>query len=483
MTKITLQEDEVFKNVGYNKRGSISKPLLSSLANTYVIMAVIFAVGFVLRLSLAVHVSPYPERFIQADAVGYDLIAVNMLSGNGFSREADAPYPPDNLRTLIYPLFIAFHYAIFGHRPELVLYSQAFIGGLTVFAVFYIGKLVANPKIGMAAAGLFALSPHSITYTALLWSDTLYTFLLSVAIVFTILMLKDPSKTRWIYLSGLIMGLATFSHPRSLYLPLLFTTILLIVRLENRIPLRQVFIHVGTYILIFNLVLVPWRLRNYTVFGVPNVSSVPGVNMYFYGAALMEASRTGEEHWVVVNRYERELMRTGNFSINEAEASQLAFDLALKKISKEPLLYLRTHAIGTLKVFLPGIITFTYLLTGQNNEYRQTPFSLIILTPLNQNSIENTTSQYTFLLWGTSLFTLGYLFAVYALTAYTAVTKRKFAWVWFFLLICAYLALVAGPAGTPRFQLPLIPLLCVLAVLPFFSRKVPKQPGKPLSVI
>jgi 4-amino-4-deoxy-L-arabinose transferase-like glycosyltransferase len=472
MTNLSLPPENIINTIRGNKTSSISKPLLSFLSKDFCILTSIFTVGFLLRLLLVAYVAPYPDRFIQTDAIGYNQIAVNLLTGNGFSKEVEPPYLPDNFRTPVYTLILALYYTFFGLRPEYLLFTQAFLGSVTILAVFYMAKLITNSKIALLAAGLFAVSTHSITYTALLWSDTLFTLLLTVTIVMTIHMLKNQTAMKWVYLSSLTLGLATLSHPRSLYLPIFFAAILLIVRLKNNLPLKQIFIHLGVYILIFNLILVPWRIRNYVVFGVPNITSASGVNMYFYGAALMEASQTGEEHWEVVDRYERVLSREGAFALNEARSSQLAFDLALKKISEHPISYLRAHIIGSLKVFLPSIITLNYLLTGQNHEYRENPFSLMILNPLTLSSINDTTTQYPLILWAYFLFTIGHLLLIYTLIIYAFIQKWKNKWSWFLLMIIIYLAIVAGPAGTPRFQLPIIPALSVLAAFPFFYRKI-----------
>jgi 4-amino-4-deoxy-L-arabinose transferase-like glycosyltransferase len=428
---------------------------------------IIFMLGFVVRIILVAYVAPYPERFIQTDAIGYNQLAVNLVSGHGFSQQVAGPYLPDNFRTPLYPFLLAFHFKIFGYRPDLFLYFQAFIGSLTIIIVYYIARLLGNNKTGLLAAGFFAVSMHTITYTAMLWSDTFYTFLLTIAIGLTILMFKNRADMKYVYLSGAAIGIATLAHPRSLYLPLLVAAILFVVYLKDRVPLKQIIVHAGVYLLIFNMVLVPWRIRNYSVFGVPNLTSAQGVNMYFYGAALMEASQTREEHWVVVDRYEIELVKNGGYALNEARTAQLAFDLALKKIFENPISYLRAHLIGTLKVFLPTIFTLSFLITGQDHEYRESPFSFLILTPFSVDSINDTTARSPLFIWTLFLFAIVHLSIIYVLSFITLIKKWKPVWSWMLVSIILYLAVVAGPAGTPRFQLPIIPLLSVLATFPF----------------
>jgi 4-amino-4-deoxy-L-arabinose transferase-like glycosyltransferase len=467
MTKLSLPTNTVLNNPEVDKEPSTIKSLLSALLKDYPILMVIFILGFVVRMVLVAYVAPYPERFIQTDAVGYNQLAVNLVSGHGFSQKEAPPYLPDNFRTPLYPFLLALHFSIFGYRPDLFLYFQAFIGSLTIIVVYTIGRTLGNNKTGLLAAGFFALSLHTITYTAMLWSDTLYTFLLTGAIGLTILMFKNRAEMKYVYFSGLALGIATLAHPRSLYLPLLIAAILCLVYLRDRVPLKQILVHAGVYLLIFNLVLAPWMVRNYSVFDVPNLTSAQGINMYFYGAALMEASETGEEHWVVVDRYEIELMKEGAYALNEARKAQLAFDLAIKKISENPIPYLRAHLIGTLKVFLPTIFTLSFLITGQDHEYRESPFSFLILTPFSVDSINDTTARSPLFIWTLFLFTIIHLSIIYALSIFTLIKKWKPVWSWMLVSIILYLAVVAGPAGTPRFQLPIIPLVSVVATFPF----------------
>src|SRR5579884_3097276 len=51
------------------------------------------------------------------DADGYWNIAMNVLSGNGFSLDREPPYRPDGLRTPLYPLLVVFVHVFISQLP------------------------------------------------------------------------------------------------------------------------------------------------------------------------------------------------------------------------------------------------------------------------------------------------------------------------------------------------------------------------------
>lgn len=420
----------------------------------------------IVRLALVAYVAPYTERYIQGDAIGYDQIAKNLAAGHGFSMKADAPYLPDNFRTPGYPAIVALFYILFGYRPDLVLYAQAVMGALTILPVYWIGSRVGGKNAGLLAAILLAISPQSITYAALLWSDTAYTLIFAISIMLTLLMLM--SDALWpVAASATVSGLAVLIHPRSLYLPRLFALILVGVRIARRVSFRAILLHAVTYLAVFNLVLLPWELRNKAVFGVPNITSAAGINMLDYGAALTEAARTGENQWSIAKRYDEEVRQSAGRALNEAEFGEAAFRLGLQKIAADPWRYLRVQAIGMAKVFAPGVVSISTLLTGRSGIDATEVFGVFVAGESEQG-LHFLRPLLTYPL--PVLFFVGfevlYLAAVGLLCLRTIFRRRDLAlWLILIAIISFYLVAVAGPAGAPRFRVALMPSLCVFAAL------------------
>ncbi len=431
---------------------------------TRYILGLIFVFGLLLRLCLVSFVAPYPERYVQADAVGYDRLAINLAEGRGFSRAESEPYRPDNFRTPIYPLFLAAVYSLLGYRPDIVLWIQAFAGALTIPLAYAIALRIGGRRSGLIAAVLLALSPHSITYTALLWSDTLYTLLFTVSILLTLLMLAED-KLAWLILAGIFAGLSVLVHPRSLFLPYLFAALLIIAMQKRKIPRIQQLVWVISYILVFNIVLLPWRIRNYAAFGVPNVSSAAGLSMLYYGAALTESAETGEDQWTIVDQYEAEIREMPTYSINEAHHSQLAFRLGVQKILRNPWTYAKIHTTGMARIFLPGTSQIQVLLTGERYLEPASIYEKFLSDAGNTfaealdeiSGLQKPVVAYIFL--DAIYLAIVYLFSIYSVI--------KIGWsrldFWSIVLTLVYLAAVSGAAGAPRFRVAMMPLLSALA--------------------
>jgi 4-amino-4-deoxy-L-arabinose transferase-like glycosyltransferase len=423
----------------------------------------ILSIGLVLRLVLVIYVMPYPERYIQVDAIGYNQLAMNLLSGNGFSMKPAPPYSPNNFRTPIYPLTLTLVYTLFGYKPEVVLLLQAMMGTLTILLVYYIASMIVGIEAGLFAAVLAAVSPHPIIYTALLWSDTEYTLLLTLSIFLTIVMFAHL-ELRWVLVSSLCLGIATLVHPRSLYLQFLFVILLIATRLSKKLSIKQIMWHAVLYLLVFNLALLPWRIRNYISFGIPNLTSTSGINMLNYGAALAEATQTGESQWSIVERYKNRIREMSDAPLNEAEFANKAFQFALGKIIQSPWSYIKVHLIGTAKVFLPGTFAVNTLFTGQTAVNTAEVYSIFIVDSFSQTTLLESLSSFSALFWVYMAFAVLYLVVIYTLSLHSILSDFNFAsWRWFLIGIVIYLAVVAGPAGSPRFQVALIPILCVLS--------------------
>jgi 4-amino-4-deoxy-L-arabinose transferase-like glycosyltransferase len=431
-----------------------------------VLLLGILLAALALRLALVLYVSPYPERFIRTDAVGYDQIALNLLAGHGFSRRAMAPFVPDNFRTPIYPWTIALCYALFGYRPEIVLVLQSLLGAATCLAVYVIAKQVHGTKAGLAAATLLAVSPISIAYAAVLWSDTEYTFLLTLALLLTVAMFTRP-EFKWPWWSGLMAGVATLAHPRSLYLPGLLAAVLLLNRLRQRWPVGRAALAAGSYLAAFALALAPWAARNYLTFGVPNVTSAAGINLLDYGAALAEASQTGENQWAIVARYEAEVLAGSPTYLNAAQFSEAAARLALIKIAQRPTAYAKVHLSGMARTLLPVTTTINQLLTGQDNLETASIYGAFVTDSVaHPQAYLQALREIPLDVWGIIGFELLSLVGIYSLTMCALMVRGPWSpWAWLLTAILVYLVAVAGPAGAPRFRVAMMPTFSVLAAL------------------
>lgn len=439
----------------------------ASVSSPFRVMLCIAALAFVIRLALVFHVQPYPERFMTSDAIGYNQLAINLIRGNGFSMQDSPPYEPDNFRTPGYPLFVALMYLLSGCSPASVLIAQAVLSTATCLLTYKLGQTLMNDQVGLWAAGLMAVSAISITYAALLWSDTLYSFLLTLSILLLAKAYRTQS-TLTIGAGGMCLGAATLVHPRSLYLAPLLALAILLGNAQGR--WRATWFGGGgvsaslVFVLVFIASVSPWYYRNHQVFGKAHYTSAAEFNMLFYWAALLEVDRNGGNQWEIARRYEDEARQRlpAHCTPTAADLSRTYGELAVEKIQQHPLSYAQVHLEGATRVFLPGTLAIQNLLAGDQLDSSGV-YAFITIgssTEALWRSFWQSLRPNTIV---AILLDAGLLAIVYISAALGVWAKRREAWMYAALGIVVYLAMVVGPAGSPRFRLAFTPVLCVLA--------------------
>lgn len=429
------------------------------------LLGVILLAAFALRLGLVVFVSQYPARYIRGDAADYNQIAVNVAAGHGFSTAATPPFLPDNARAPLYPLSIAAGYRLFGYAPAGMLFLQTVLAVLTIAVVARMSTITFGPQAGLLAAALLALSPISILYTALLWADTAFTLFLALAVLLAVALTLQPTL-RSAIVAGAVAGLATLTHARSLYLPMLFVIVWVWMTWRRRESLRFAARWIGAYLLVYGLVLTPWITRNHRAFGVANFTSVAGSNLLNYGAALTEEARTGEDQWSIARRYRREILQSQAIPLNEATFSAIASRVAMKKIAEHPFLFARVVAAGMTKILFPSSFTAAALFTGREPESgTKNIYGLFGARRVRTSDpAVQDVLQFPPQLWVYIGFESVYLACIYLLSVCAVFSwRRSKPWTPFLTSIVLYLSVVAAAGGSPRFRVAMMPFLTMLA--------------------
>jgi len=217
----------------------------------------IFVMALLLR-AISVTLPRQPE--VKDDAIEYDRIGLNIISGNGFSMDEHPPYMPTARRGPIYPAFLALVYSAFGHSHGAVRAIQALIGAVTCVLVFFIGRMAFNEKVGLISASLSAFYPPMVDWCRYILTETLFTFLIASAVLF--LMIAFSSSQAWHLASAFLFGTAALCRPIAVLLPFLVPLLLLIVY-RNR---RRAVTHSLAFISVAALTLTPWTVRNYMTF-------------------------------------------------------------------------------------------------------------------------------------------------------------------------------------------------------------------------
>jgi 4-amino-4-deoxy-L-arabinose transferase-like glycosyltransferase len=426
---------------------------LSWIESPYVIWGVVL-LAFLLRAALLLVASGHISRTFLPDTQSYIDPAIKLI--------ATGRYPADSaLRTPVYPVFIAIIYWIGGQDPLLIIAVQVVLGTLTVLLGYHLGIKVLSKPVALMGAFLLAINMESITSVFYVLTETLFTILFLAGILSWINGYKNQNKY-WVVVAAIFMGLSALCRPVAVYFPFLLTIGLL---LDKKIPWIRRGSDSVLFLGIFILCLLPWLLRNISVVGSPTLSTISSNNLLFYEANSLEAnsrhiSETAvrEENKV---RVAQMLVEQG-WADNEGNRARVENILASQIILADPVRFLYVHLKSDLNGLLPDV-------TGPTEILGVTVGGKGTLSVLNQYGILAAINNYfggqTWLL-GLMLPLIIFLFLVYIFFIVGTIdVLRRRQWFAFLILFMPvlYFLILPGAASLPRFRVPAMVYICLLA--------------------
>jgi hypothetical protein len=196
----------------------------------------------------------------------------------------------------LYPYFIAVLYALFGTLTA-VKVAQCFLGALLVLAVGRIGHRALGEGPALVAAGIAAFYPEIVWFCAHFWAATVFTVLVWWGM--ERLIEADARETaRLAALAGVLWGLAILTRETVLYF-LPFAALWLAWKRPG--GGRRAAVLVVTAF----LVVVPWTIRNYVVFKTFVPVSTAGALNLWQGNTHLSRQEVYEEYWAVRGRMEK----------------------------------------------------------------------------------------------------------------------------------------------------------------------------------
>ena len=239
-------------------------------ARNCLMAAAVLIVLFAGWLRTTAAVDTLVDRPIRADAYQYYKTAYNLRVHGVYSHEinevngTDVAPQPDAFVTPGYPLFLAL---FVDAPPNMRTYSeitanQALLATLAVLLVLLLFRPF-TPWIALPAALLAAISPHLISASTYILSETLF----SVVLLLSLLVLGLHARgSRWflpsLFAGGLLLGMAALTRPVMELFPLAVIFVLW-MSYDRRTALR------GSAVLLLGICLAwaPWIARNYVSLG------------------------------------------------------------------------------------------------------------------------------------------------------------------------------------------------------------------------
>jgi len=221
------------------------------------VLAAIILIIFLAGFSYAYLVS---EQVLWDDEGDFDTIAQNVLQGNGFSRIPDSSVPMIR-RVPLYPLFLALIYRLFGHSLDAVRVLQMFLVALTALIGYLAVCFIFKGESSFLSLLLIGLWPPLIVLSTRIMSETLNTFLLSLSILSLVMLLRRRSMTL-AFVSGLLIGIATLCKASTAVFPI-FVFVFLILAYRSK---KEALYHGLILIFAAAIAISPWTIRNYLEF-------------------------------------------------------------------------------------------------------------------------------------------------------------------------------------------------------------------------
>jgi len=274
------------------------------------VVAVILLIALIVRVVWTV-AAPQVDPIISAnpyhgDALDYDAIARNVIAGRGFTID---DVHPTAYRAPVYPLLLSLFYAVSDHSLLFVRLIQAGLGVGVVYLTWLLGRDLFTQAVGALAALIVAIHPLLIYFGVYLWTETLYTILIT-AVAYGLLRGLQAGRLRWIALAGMLFGLAALTRPQALVqAPLMLLVVLIYFR--QRGPARRL---LAALILALTTLapIAPWTVRNLAAFHeLILIDTHGGYTLYgsydpAAGGAFVDRPLPGGQDWNALSETERD---------------------------------------------------------------------------------------------------------------------------------------------------------------------------------
>ncbi len=245
-------------------RKSARRPLRHSIL--FIVLIAFFLRLAVISVGHTYRITPRRDHF----QFGWEMgrIARSIAEGQGFSSPTDLPTGPSAWAPPLYPYILAGVFKLFGVYSSLsawlILAFNSIFAALTCLTLYRIGERIYGVAVARATAWTWAVFPYAIYWPVrVVWETSLTAFLLSLALLLTLRMVNKQERLRMWILFGALWGVIALTNTAILSM---FPFCLL--WLLYRLPRRTTHL-VGAVLCVLTVVLVvsPWLVRNYHVFG------------------------------------------------------------------------------------------------------------------------------------------------------------------------------------------------------------------------
>ena len=443
---------------------TLPKSIFQQIVLTFVAALAVFFFSAIARLAVTWPglLDDDSARFARPDTAGYISEAAELAVDGRITGTGRVPGFP-----VFASLFIDGDSGELNWRKLAVV--LALTGAATSVLVFFAGNL-KSLKVGAAAGLLHAGNLTAAANSPMLLSDTLFGFF--AAVQFLLFMHLWAKKRHWCFLPMVgVAALGVLIRPINL-LWIFPALALLVLDFDGRLTWRRKLILGATGAFLFMLIVFPWMFRNAAQGAGFTPDTNTGAVHHQNGAMLMAQVNDTDFESEKARLLAEEESEFSDRQRYPDEASREAWRLRRYRemIAAHPFLWLRQSA--TWRIFIPDAPTFLELL-GVTTSGRGT------MGVMAKYGFFAGVRHYFGGKWWALALTLVLMIPV--LVLYACVLGRivcdicRIRESWYelvaLLAFAEYYLLLPGAITAPRYQIPALPVLCVLAALFMLSER------------
>lgn len=396
--------------------------------------------------------------FIGSDAQEYKALSESILIHQSFSQNNH----PEIFRTPGYPLFLAISKGIF-HTDLVAIFLQFLCTVGIALLIFNISKRFFPEKIAAISAIVFLSEPSVIVYTVTIASDILFSFLFLLAIY--LIFFKRISYFSS-FISGLFLGYATLTRPIAMYFIIIAIIFYLALRLKES-DRKIIMLNIAVFCLGFFLLISPWLIRNYKIFGKMTISSLAGYNLFHYNLPEFYSFKNkispDEARFSLKKELGVDLQNLNDDILKEGQYVKVLGTISMNHLRKDFFSYFSFHLFKTIPFFFSSSIKNAIVIKDNisGNSMRETKYNNISTAIMRFNIrklVEIFKSEWL-------IFFERFLWLILIILAIFPVFKKDTRiFSIFFISIILYFAVLTGPVSYVRYRLPVEPFIFILAI-------------------
>ena len=426
-------------------------------------LASVFVLALLVRLINLTFLRGDAAFFAEQDAFGYWAL--------GAALAKPASFWPTLLSTTdrmpLYPLLLAAIQSGFGEAPRLAAIVQAVIDAGTCALIAALGALL-SPRVGWIAGVLAALSLTLIVFSTQILTDTLFLFFFTLMLYAgaRFLIRATPALAG---AAGLAGGLALATRPAVALLLAAAVPVVFLAALRQRRRLVPAATAAMLFAIGAALPVAPVWLRNVVHYGSLDLTSQGGDHLAFWVVPLVTERADGTPYQTSVRRMEsayRQALagRPPDARSNPFVQAAVKAEVARKEMAQLPLAAFAAAWFEgiVVNVGAPALLGDPRVRALPKPSFYNTPGAG--LWQKARAYLLDDPGRYQLLLVAGLVAMLPFL----ALEAVGFVMlARSLPWAAAVAGgVLAYFLLVSGPVATPKYRLPMEPVLIVLAAIP-----------------